>query len=110
MKIKKLSALILSLIMCISFGLLNMAAAADAVTFEAVYGYGKSSSNEGYSKLIDGNTSTKWGSGFSSGDKLYIVIKASSAIVLKGYSLTTANDNSTIAHRYLPAVFMQAIQ
>lgn len=110
MKIKKLSALILSLIMCISFGLLNMAAAADAVTFEAVYGYGKSSSNEGYSKLIDGNTSTKLGSGFSSGDKLYIVIKASSAIVLKGYSLTTANDNSTIAHRYLPAVFMQAIQ
>lgn len=64
MKIKKLSALILSLIMCISFGLLNMAAADDSVTFEAIYGYGKSSSTEGYSKLIDGNTSTKWGVGF----------------------------------------------
>lgn len=95
MKSKKYLALILSLVMCLSLCPLNIAAADTDVTFTAIDGSGNSSANEVYPKLIDGSTSTKWGSSFKSGDKLYIVIKASTAVVLTGYSFTTANDNAS---------------
>ena len=100
MKMKRCVSVILAAVLC--FCVLTQGNAAEEladVTFEALDGSGNSSANEGYSKLIDGNTKTKWGTDIKSGESVYIVIKASSAVVLSGYSFTTANDNASYKGR-----------
>ena len=57
---------------------------------------GSSTGGEGYDKLVDGNTNTKWGFNGGSG---YIIVKADEAVILKGYSLTTANDTANYSGR-----------
>ncbi len=92
MKTKKLLAVVLSLVMCICI-LPQAVMGEETVTFTAIDGYGESSVNEHYSKLLDGNTGTKWGTGFDG--SVYVVIKASSPVILTGYSFTTGNDNAS---------------
>ena len=52
--------------------------------------------NEGYDKLVDGRTDTKWCLQYSYG---YIIVKAEKAFALNEYSLTTANDTQTYPGR-----------
>lgn len=52
--------------------------------------------SEGYAKLFDGNTSTKWCSKIIPGS---IVFKASDECILTGYKLTTANDTASYSQR-----------
>ena len=52
---------------------------------------GSSTGGEGYDKLVDGNTNTKWGFYGGSG---YIIVKSDKAFILNDYSLTTANDTN----------------
>ena len=77
--------------------LLGMASANYAqVTFEAVEG-SDFSDNEGSAKVCDGNTGTKWCK--SGGENCYVIIKASEATYIKGFVMTTANDNESYAGR-----------
>lgn len=57
---------------------------------------GSSTGGEGYDKLVDGNTNTKWGFNGGSG---YIIVKADKAFILNDYSLTTANDTNNYSGR-----------
>ena len=63
------------------------------------------SGSDGYSgeaadKLFDGDTSTKWCyTKPSSSSPAWVVFKASAACRLKGYAITTANDNSSNSGR-----------
>ncbi len=57
---------------------------------------GSSTGGEGYDKLVDGNTNTKWGFNGGSG---YIIVKADKAFRLNDYSLTTANDTNNYSGR-----------
>ena len=66
------------------------------VTFEAVEG-SDFSDNEGSAKVCDGNTDTKWCK--NGGDNCYVIIKASEATYIKGFVMTTANDNESYAGR-----------
>ena len=56
---------------------------------------GSTTGGEGYDKLVDGKTNTKWGSGTSG----YVVVKASQPVFMAGYSLTTANDTRSYSGR-----------
>ena len=57
---------------------------------------GSSTGGEGYDKLVDGNTGTKWGFNGGSG---YIIVKANKAVILRDYSLTTADDTDRYTGR-----------
>lgn len=92
MQTKRIFAVILSFVMCICI-LSQTVMGAEAVTFTAIDGYGESSPKEGYSKLLDGDVNTKWGTEFK--DSVYVLIKASSPVILTGYSFTTGNDNAS---------------
>ena len=49
--------------------------------------------NEGYEKLVDGNTGTKWCT--KNFTNCYIIFSVSSRVNVSGYTITTANDNAT---------------
>jgi hypothetical protein len=65
-----------------------------AVTFEAISGTSGATSEEGYEKLIDGSKYTKWCVENFAANSAEIVFKASQAICVNGYTITTANDNN----------------
>ncbi len=62
-----------------------------AITFTALGG--DNTNHEGYAKLVDGDIYTKWGLNFSG--SAHVILKADALTVLKRYTLTTANDNSS---------------
>ena len=49
-------------------------------------------SGEGHDKLFDGDVTTKWCA--SMGERLYVVFKTESPVIVSGYDITTANDNA----------------
>ena len=56
--------------------------------------------NETASNLFDGNTSTKWCyDAPSTSSSAWVVFKANEACRLKGYTITTANDNASYRNR-----------
>lgn len=89
---KRLLSILMALALC--FGLLPPVALADeGVTFTAITGTTGANDNEGYAKLFDGNSATKWCvTNFTSA---YVIFKASEAMAVTGYSITTGNDNAT---------------
>jgi hypothetical protein len=48
--------------------------------------------NEGMTKAFDGSTSNKWFTGDSYGPPFWISVKSRDAVVIDGYSITSAND------------------
>ena len=48
--------------------------------------------DEGYDKLVDGQSTTKWFCRFDGNEYLYIIFKASRSLYIDGYILTSAND------------------
>lgn len=92
MKFKRIICSVLSILMIVSvFPVMAGAGTVDEVTFEAVEGT-EGVSNENYPNLIDNKNDTKWCvSNFSSA---YIIIKASEAVAVSGYSITTGNDSA----------------
>ena len=54
---------------------------------------GEFDGNEGYDKLLDGNTGTKWCVGVT--QPRHIIMKADAKVCMTGYSLTTGNDNAS---------------
>ena len=81
--------------------LLLVTAMAMPVTGNAQVTLTYDSSSDGYdgetaSNLFDGNTSTKWCySAPSTSKSAWVVFKASQKCRLKGYTITTANDNTS---------------
>ena len=84
------------LAVCLLVGLLPTAALAEGGTspaFTATDGT-DGVSGEGYEKLFDSNSATKWCvTDFDSDDGAYVIFKASEAMKVTGYSITTGNDN-----------------
>lgn len=66
-------------------------------TYTATAGSSGVSGNEGYAKLVDGNTSTKWCTGYTT--SAYIEFHSAQAFIPTGYVLTTGNDNSSFPGR-----------
>ena len=64
------------------------------VTYTAIEG--SKDGNEGFQCASDGNTQTKYGTGDYPN---YVVIEASEAVRLKGYTIITANDNEQCTNR-----------
>ena len=54
---------------------------------------------EGYNKLLDGNTGTKWCSNVKSDGVWYVEFHTASAVQVDGYKLTTGNDTQTYPGR-----------
>ena len=54
---------------------------------------------EGYNKLLDGNTGTKWCSKVKSDGVWYVEFHTASAVQVDGYKLTTGNDTQTYPGR-----------
>ena len=57
---------------------------------------GSKTGNEGYDKLVDGKTNTKYG---PTSPASFIIVKADKAFALTDYSLTTANDTAKYSGR-----------
>ena len=57
---------------------------------------GDQTGGEGFAKLVDRNTKTKWGLVAGTG---HIIVKANKPFVLKGFGLTTANDTARYSGR-----------
>ena len=58
-----------------------------------------SAGGEGYNKLLDGNTGTKWCSKVKSDGVWYVEFHTASAVQVDGYKLTTGNDTQTYPGR-----------
>ena len=54
---------------------------------------------EGYDKLLDGNTDTKWCSNVKSDGVWYVEFHTASAVQVDGYKLTTGGDTKTYSGR-----------
>lgn len=99
---KAIAIFALSLLLCIACAIFvpqtPILAEADGVTFSAVDGYnaGGDKVNEGYEKSLDGKKTqsnfSKWCAEIA--NKPYIVIKASEAVIVNGYTFTVGNDNA----------------
>lgn len=63
----------------------------DPVYFTAIDGT-QTSDSEGWAKLFDGDTSTKWCVGRESFSNAYVVFEATERVIVTGYTLTTGND------------------
>ena len=61
--------------------------------YTAISGTAGTSTSEGYAKLVDGSTSSKWC--ITSFDSANIIFKSDEAIEVGGYNITTGNDNSS---------------
>lgn len=66
------------------------------VTFTAVAG-SDFEDGEGSAKAFDGNTGTKWCKDGS--ENCYLIVEASEATYIKGFTMTTANDNESYEGR-----------
>lgn len=100
MKMKKISALIMAIIMCSLF-VPSYVLAADYVTFTAIDGKpGNNAKTENYTNLFDGKKASGKFTKYcvDSGD-VYVVAKASEPVVVTGYTLTTGNDNRSYTGR-----------
>ena len=73
------------------------ASTVNGVTFTALSGTAGVGSSENYPKLIDGRTSTKWC--ITEFEGASIIIEASEAIAVSGYSMTTGNDTEYVPGR-----------
>lgn len=101
-RITLMAVLALAFVLCLSSVFVGFSdkttAKADGVTFTAVDGYnaGGDKANEGYEKALDGKKTqqnfTKWCAEIA--NEPYIVIKASEAVILTGYTFTVGNDNA----------------
>ena len=58
-----------------------------------------STGGEGYDKLLDGNTGTKWCSNVKSDGVWYVEFHTASAVQVDGYKLTTGGDTQTYPER-----------
>ena len=58
-----------------------------------------SAGGEGYNKLLDGNTGTKWCSNVKSDGVWYVEFHTASAVQVEGYKLTTGNDTQSYPGR-----------
>ena len=58
-----------------------------------------STGGEGYDKLLDGNTGTKWCSNVKSDGVWYVEFHTASAVQVDGYKLTTGGDTQTYPGR-----------
>lgn len=63
------------------------------ITFEAVAGSPEGYKNEGYKKLVDKDTGTKWCCQYS--DSAYVIIDATEQITVTGYIISTGNDTGS---------------
>ena len=70
---------------------------ADAETVNLTVLSGDGEGDQGYAKLLDGNTSTKWCIGVT--EPRHIIMKADAPVFMSGYSLTTGNDNASYKGR-----------
>ena len=68
---------------------------AEKVQLTALSGDGEG--DQGYAKLLDGTTSTKWCIGIT--EPRHIIMKADAPVFMTGYSLTTGNDNTSYKGR-----------
>lgn len=92
---RKLLSVLLALLMVLSAIPLT-AVAADGLVLTALDGTGDKDTKEGYAKLFDGNTSTKWClQSFDTKNGAFVVFKASESVRVLGYTLTTGNDNAS---------------
>ena len=98
MKAKKYLAAFLVFIMCFAM-LPPCIATAENVTFTALDG-NQSNANEGYGNLFDGKKTagnhSKWCTNLF---PAYVVAKASSPVVVTGYTFTTGNDTASYSGR-----------
>lgn len=98
MKAKKYPAAFLVFVMCFAM-LPPCIATAENVTFTAIAG-NQSNANEGYGNLFDGKKTagnhSKWCTGTL---PAYVVAKASSPVVVTGYTFTTGNDTASQSGR-----------
>lgn len=67
--------------------------AADSENVNLTVLSGDGEGDEGYVKLLDGNTATKWCIGVT--EPRHIIMKANSKVCMTEYSLTTGNDNAS---------------
>lgn len=67
--------------------------------FATLDGHPNGFANEGYANLIDGKTDTKWCCDIVDGEETYVIIKASDAVEVNGYTITTAGDTATNSNR-----------
>ncbi len=70
-----------------------------AITYEAVKGTAGTKDSEDYDKVTDGDTSTKWCVNVSSNKRVEVIIKTSIKAILKGITITTANDTASYPER-----------
>ncbi len=78
------------------FMLMSASTAMAKVTFTAIEG-SNWEAGEGSAKVADGLLETKWCAG--AGDGAYVILEASEATYIKGFTMTTANDNETYTGR-----------
>ena len=96
-EIKRILCSFLSIFMIVSFCPVTAGASTiNEVTFTAVAGTA-GETNESFPKLIDGNTSTKWC--VTDFESAYIILEASEAVAVSGYSMTTGNDTADFSGR-----------
>ena len=74
-----------------SLMMLGVQSAYASVTYTALSAT-KLNNSEGDEKLLDGQESTKWGEGLSTGSTRWLIFKTDKAINPSEYTLTVAND------------------
>lgn len=94
---KQILSIILAVCMVIALVPQAAFAAEAGRTYTALAGTGEKDSNEGYVKLLDGRTDTKWC--VTSFSDAYIIFKTSTAVKASGYTITTADDNEKFPGR-----------
>ena len=62
------------------------------LTIESVTASGQKDDNEGMLKVFDGSASTKWFTGDQNSPPFWIQVKCRTAVIVDGYSITSAND------------------
>ena len=67
--------------------------------YTATGGSGGTTGDEGYDKLVDGNTGTKWCTNSKSDGVWYMEFNTSSAVLVDGYTLTTGGDTQDYSGR-----------
>lgn len=98
MKTKKISAIIVAIMMCLTL-IQPYTLAADAVkltVIDATPGHDKHIS----SNLVDGDKTTSWGMNWLNGTTTaYAILKATTNITAYGYTITTGEDNASYKNR-----------
>lgn len=96
---KQILSIILAI--CMVFSVMPMAAFAESSpALTALDGTSGKDSSEGFAKLFDGNTSTKWCvQYFDTKGGAFVIFKANESVRVVGYTLTTGNDNASYKGR-----------